>query len=204
MKYGFVYCWTNIINCKKYIGSHFGTITDLYIGSGVYFKRAYNKNPNNFKRDILYIGKDYINKENYFLKYYDVSNNDNYYNLKNDAVGGWTHTHNNLQTIKKRNKKISESKKGKIYKHLDYDKNGFNNPMYNKKHTEESKLKISKSRIGKTNYSKKIIEQTESKIFNSVTDCAKYYNITQPTMSSLIRDKIINRGNCKNKIFSYV
>lgn len=204
MKYGFVYCWTNILNYKKYIGSHFGTMNDLYIGSGVYFKRAYNKNPDNFKRDILYIGNDYINKEDYFLKHFDVANNVDFYNLKNDAVGGWQHTHTNLDTIEKRNKKISESKKGKIYKHLDYDKSGFNNPMYNKKHTEETKIKMSLYKTGKSNYSKKIIEKTENKIFNSVTDCAKHYNITQPSMTNLIRNEIINRGNCKNKIFSYV
>ena len=204
MKEGFVYLWKNKINNKKYIGSHLGNINDNYIGSGIYFKRAYNKNPDNFERTILYIGIDYIDKEAYFLKHYDVMNNIDYYNLKNDAVGGWAHTHNNLLTIEKRNKKISESKKGKIFEHLDYDKTGINNPMYNKKHTEESKKSMSKSKLGKCNYSKKIIERIENKMFNSVKDCADYYKVNQSTMSVLIRDKIINRGNCKNKIFSYV
>ena len=203
MKYGFVYQWENIVNDKKYIGNHYGDINDNYVGSGVYFKRAYEKNTNNFKRTILYIGKNYIEKEDELLKFYDVANNENYYNLKNDAIGGWKHIYTNPEEIKKRGLKISESKKGIFYKHLEYDKSGSNNPMFNKKHSEETKNKISKSRLGKSNFTKKIIEQTENKIFNSVTECAKYYNVTQSTMTTLVRNKIITRGKCKNKIFSY-
>jgi hypothetical protein len=203
MKYGFVYQWENKISQKKYIGSHYGNINDNYIGSGVYFKRAYKKDINNFKRTILYVGINYIKIEDELLKLYDVANNKNYYNLKNDAIGGWAHIYNNPDEIKKRNIKISESKKGIFYKHLEYDKSGVNNPMFNKKHSDETKNKISKSRLGKCNFSKKIIEKTENIIFNSVTECAKHYNITQPTMSTLIRDKIITMGKCKNKIFSY-
>jgi hypothetical protein len=203
MKYGFVYLWENKINDKKYIGSHFGTINDNYVGSGIYFKRAYKKNKENFKRIILYVGQNYIQKEDDFLKLYNVANNKDYYNLKNDAIGGWGHIYNNPEEIKKRSKIISESKKGKVFKHLQYDKSGCNNPMFNKKHTQETKIKISKSRLGKSNASKKIIEKTENKLFNSITECAKYYNITQPTMNILIRNKMINRGNCKGKIFDY-
>lgn len=39
MYYGFVYEWTNLVNGKKYIGSHAGTENDGYIGSGVAFKK---------------------------------------------------------------------------------------------------------------------------------------------------------------------
>jgi hypothetical protein len=203
MKYGFVYQWENLLNEKKYIGSHYGNINDNYVGSGVYFKRAYEKNTNNFKRTILYIGKNYIEKEDELLKLYDVANNENYYNLKNDAIGGWKHIYSNPEEIKKRGLKISESKKGIFYKHLEYDKSGSNNPMYNKKHSEETKKKMSEYKIGKCNYSKKIIEKTENKIFESIKDCADYYKINPSTMSVLIRDKIITRGKCKNKIFIY-
>ena len=198
MKYGFVYCWNNIINNKKYIGSHYGTMTDSYIGSGVYFKRAYNKNPNNFKRDILYIGKEYKNIEELLLINNNAQSNPLFYNLKNTSIGGWNHI-----DIKKRGLAISKSKKGIYYEHLRYDKSGVNNPMYSKKHSIETKDKISKSRIGKSNANKKVIELNENKIFESIKKCADYYGVTQPTMSVLIRNKIINRGKCKNKIFNY-
>jgi hypothetical protein len=203
MKYGFVYQWENKINKKKYIGSHYGTINDGYIGSGIYFNRAYKNNETNFERIILYVGEKYIEKEDELLKYYDVEKNKNFYNLKNNAIGGWSHIYNNPDEIKKRNKSISESKKGKIFKHLEYDKSGINNPMFNKKHSDETKTKMSNLKLGISNFSKKVIEITENKIFNSVTECAKYYNVKQSTMTILIRNKMINRGNCKNKIFNY-
>ena len=50
---GFIYEWTNKRNGKKYIGSHIGELEDNYIGSGKYFKNAYNKEPHNFERKIL-------------------------------------------------------------------------------------------------------------------------------------------------------
>jgi len=198
MKYGFVYCWTNIINDKKYIGSHYGNINDSYVGSGVYFKRAYLKNPNNFKRSILYIGKNYNAIEEFYLNYHDAKNNDNFYNLKNESIGGWNHV-----DIIKRGLAISNAKKGIYYSHLRYDKNGNNNPMYGKKHSENTKNKISKSRIGKSNSDKQVIELSENKMFKSVTECALFYGVTQPTMSALIRNEKINRGKCKHKIFIY-
>ena len=51
---GFIYKWTNLKTNKKYIGSHIGHINDRYVGSGKYFKNAYNKDPNSFERSLLY------------------------------------------------------------------------------------------------------------------------------------------------------
>jgi len=189
MKYGFVYCWTNILNEKKYIGSHYGNINDSYIGSGVYFKRAYLKNPKDFKRDILYVGKNYQEIEKYLL----IENNAQF-----NTVGGWKHIN-----IEKRGLAISKAKKGKYPDHLKYDKSGINNPMYSKKHSVETKNKMSYARIGKSNSDKKVIELSENILFDSVTKCANYYGVTQPTMTTLIRNEKINRGKCKNKIFNY-
>jgi len=205
MKYGFVYIWTNQINNKKYIGSHYGNINDGYIGSGIYFQKAYKKYKDNFKRDILYIGNLYKEVEEHYLNKYNVAENKEYYNLKNNSIGGWSHINNDKFLLEKRYKNISISKKGKYYKHLNYNKIGKNNPMFNKKHNEETKIKMSESaRKRKPTRIKKILEVTENKIFNSVTECAIFYNIKQPTMTSLIRNEIICRGKCKNKIFKYV
>lgn len=204
MKYGFVYQWTNTINNKKYIGSHFGNISDSYIGSGIYFNNSYNKYKKYFIREILYIGSNYRHVEDYLLKQNNAANNKEFYNLKNDAIGGWSHTHGVKSIEIKRAKAISNAKKGKKYKHLEYDKSGINNPMYSKKHSEESKNKIAAKKVGSISpRRKKVIELISGKVFNSVTECAKYYNINQSTMTVLIRNKIINRGICKNKIFTY-
>ena len=93
--YGYVYEWTNTKNGMKYIGSHYGSVEDYYTGSGKDFMVAYNRAPDNFVMDVLeYICKD--NKELVLLtekKWLDtvpnIKNHHLYYNLNNDAVGGF-------------------------------------------------------------------------------------------------------------------
>ena len=197
--------WENTLNSKKYIGSHKGNIDDNYIGSGIYFKKAYNKYKKYFKRHILYIGVNYREYEDKLLKKLNVAKSNDYYNLKNDAIGGWDHTHNDSNIIAYRGKRISEAKSGKIYKHLDYDKKGENNPMYGKKHTQETKDKIAITRIGKkSSVARKIIEETTGLVFQSITECAKYFDLKQSTMSCLIKKDVCKKGKCKGKIFNYV
>lgn len=204
MEIGFIYMWENTLNSKKYIGSHKGNINDNYIGSGVYFKKAYNKYKQYFKRHILYVGANYREYEDKILKKLNVANSDIYYNLKNDAIGGWEHTHNNINIIEHRNKRISEGKSGKVYKHLEYNKEGENNPMYGKKHTKETKNKMAISRIGKkSSVARKIIESTSGLIFESITECARYFDLKQSTMSYLIKQGVCIKGKCKGKIFNY-
>lgn len=72
MKTGFIYIWRNTGTKKFYIGSHIGTIDDGYVGSGVYFKRAYKKAPHLFKRRIIEFIEGDVNyiveRENYWLQ----------------------------------------------------------------------------------------------------------------------------------------
>lgn len=95
---GFVYQWTNKINNKKYIGSHYGKIDDGYVGSGIYFRRAYELDPSIFERTIL----DFCSgshtellslEESWLSKIPDIANNDEYYNLTSSAGGGRNHDH---------------------------------------------------------------------------------------------------------------
>lgn len=93
MKYaGFIYEWTNMINGKKYIGSHKGKDTDSYIASGSAFLHAYRKyGAEKFQRTILeYVenADSILERETYYLKKYDVGKNRSYYNLKDSATGG--------------------------------------------------------------------------------------------------------------------
>lgn len=200
---GFVYLWKNLKNGKSYVGSHKGSVNDNYIGSGVYFKKAYKKNPSDFKRFILYEGDRFREFENNYLKSVDAKNNKMFYNLKNEAVGGWGHVHSSEELKQKKNIAISKAKKGKTYDFMFHDRSNQKNPMYGKKHKKETKIKISEKRKGKPNYSKRVVEKISGKVFKSVSDCANFFNVTPSTMTVLIRGEVIKRGNCKNKIFEY-
>ena len=86
---GFVYEWTNLINNKKYIGSHKGNKNDGYMGSGLLFIRAVRKYKKiNFIRKIYFEGSNYREIEDKLLKEINVANNSEYYNMKNEALGG--------------------------------------------------------------------------------------------------------------------
>lgn len=91
----FIYQWVNTENQMKYIGSHIGDENDGYIGSGKYFRNAYDLNPSIFKREILGVITitDYsqIKKlEESYLNKVDAANNPLYYNITNKYYGGDT------------------------------------------------------------------------------------------------------------------
>lgn len=86
---GFVYKWTNIINGHWYIGSHSGSETDNYIGSGVAFRHAYAKYGSSaFQREVLYRGDDFKEVERRFLNELDARNDPNSYNIINESWQG--------------------------------------------------------------------------------------------------------------------
>ena len=145
----FVYKWTDSSNRKMYIGSHKGTVDDGYIGSGKHFKRAYNKRPEVFSREILYVGtyEDVLELEEFILTELNAANNDEYYNLKNSAVGGITFIY---ERTEKHRKLLSEQKRGNNYAvGTKHDHNGDKNPYYGirKKVYCEFNGKIYKDRI---------------------------------------------------------
>lgn len=102
--FGYVYKWVDSVNGKFYIGSHHGDINDTYIGSGVLFRRAYNKRPEAFTMEVI----EYVTSEctvgnhrqcsinscpvlQAEQKHLDVNNvalNEECYNLKPHASGG--------------------------------------------------------------------------------------------------------------------
>jgi hypothetical protein len=92
--YGFVYIWMDIKKKMFYIGSHVGTLDDGYTGSSVWFRRAYNKRPLDFKRKILWYCRDNVKKillseEERWLKMIKPEElGVRYYNLKCVAAGG--------------------------------------------------------------------------------------------------------------------
>lgn len=96
MYYGFIYEWTNMLNGKKYIGSHAGTTDDGYIGSGKVFQRAIKKyGIENFTRTIVeFVEKEdrqhLLEREKFHLDKVNAYYSKDYYNVAKDVIGGDT------------------------------------------------------------------------------------------------------------------
>lgn len=101
-------------------------------------------------------------------------NNDYYLNLE------WvTPKENSNMPLHK--KRLSQGLTGKCNNKKEH------NPMYGKHHSEEAKNIISQKRKGKClgeDNHKSIKIFCEGKIFNSITECAKYYNMKTPAALS--------------------
>lgn len=151
----YIYCITNIINGKKYVGKCHRTPerTPGYYGSGKLIKQAIAKNgKENFTKEILerdLLLENIEEREIFWIKELNTKAPIGY-NLC-DGGGGLM---NPTEEVRKR---MSEHKKGE------------NHPSYGKKHTEETKRKIgekSKLRGGENhpNYGKHCSEETKKKI----------------------------------------
>jgi len=71
-----------------YVGSTNGK-NPKYIGSGILFNAALKKyGLENFEKEILYEGPNFQTEEERILKKLDAAGSAQYYNLKNEAIGG--------------------------------------------------------------------------------------------------------------------
>jgi len=91
--FGYVYMWCDIDRNMYYIGSHKGSVYDKYKSGSKWLNDTIKKRPNTMKMRILeyYYGndrEDLYKLESRWLMFYDVENNENYYNFKNQARGG--------------------------------------------------------------------------------------------------------------------
>lgn len=158
----YTYATYNIVNYKVYIGVTHKPIESGYLGSGKLIKQAINKYGKEFfVRQDVFSGtlKEASYMEKYYINYYNATENkDHFYNLRH---GGYDGPHGDITLLKIsektkaawknekiRNKYIEAFKTRDYSKVGNYDKNGKNNPMYGKKHTKESKLKMSKKLKG--------------------------------------------------------
>ena len=146
---GFVYMWTNVINNKKYIGSHKGKDDDGYVGSGFLFKKAVEKyGIEKFSREILY--REYLSNIKLRQKEIDIINERNavlskeYYNLINYDPSYILNG--------KRMRIVTEETKQKIRL-----------SRLGSKASEKTKLKMSKMRKGKPSPTKGMFGLTSGK-----------------------------------------
>lgn len=113
-----VYCTTNLINGKKYIGST--KVSDAnYFGSGVYIKKALKKyGKENFVRQVLWEGESKFRweMENYWLDYFNCANNKMFYNVSEQA-GGKADVNLGRKLSKEHKEAISKGVKGRVTSH---------------------------------------------------------------------------------------
>lgn len=147
-----IYCWTNKVNGKKYIGQavnlkarkrKFCNWNNL-IYAGDYINQArikYNSNEYWDYEILEYCDEQQLNdREIYYISFYKTNIKEFGYNLTEGGSLGYTFTEDVKQ-------KLSERMKGK------------NNPMFGKCLSEEHKKKISKGNKGKS-----ISEETKRKM----------------------------------------
>lgn len=166
-KFSFIYCITNELNNKCYVGFHTtDNINDLYYGSGIYIKRAINMyGLINFRKEILeFIPNPEYNivkdVENFWIKKLN-SKVPNGYNIADGGEGG------NLGT--EVTNKISKKLKGRIFTE-EWRKN-LSNAQKGRKRSREAieKEKATKRLKRQQGLYKKVIlsKQTLEKMSNS-------------------------------------
>lgn len=109
----FLYCWTDNLTNKLYVGKHKGNIEDGYVSSSKFFMEEYKKRPNDFSRQIIAQGTDadMICLETKILKSENAAKSESYYNMHNNNGPG-SNFFSTYHTDETR-KKLSEMWKGK-------------------------------------------------------------------------------------------
>ena len=167
--YGYIYITTNKINGKQYIGKHkINGRESSYIGSGVVLKQAINKyGKENFDNEIIEYCEtlEELNKrEDYYIKKFDAVNSKNFYNVANGGQGGDLTAHMSEEEYAAHIEKF----KGKNNSMYGVHRYGKDAPMYGKKHSPETRRKLSEAKKGK-----KLSEETKAKVKKSLKELYK-------------------------------
>jgi group I intron endonuclease len=168
--------------------------------------------------DEAYSQKELNEKEMYWIAALSAQDKNIGYNLASGGSGGATFT--GRRHSKETRKKMSESHKGRKIspktrakisaknsgknhpcfgrrkeKHPMWGKIGENNPNFGSKRSLETRIKMSKDRkgknIGKNNPAAKQIKCFETgRVFWTIREAAKYFDVSTASISNWIKDKI--------------
>lgn len=158
-----IYKTTCLINNKIYIGQHKirypSTLDPWYLGSGKAFQAALKKyGVENFKREILAICSS--QKQANIFERKAILELKPEYNIAEGGYGsGW------MEEAKKEHPEAYEKRRQALRLRM----SGRNHPMFGKKHTPETRQKISKANKGRNVWNKgklglKMSEETKQKI----------------------------------------
>lgn len=204
-----IYKITNLINDKIYIGrsvnlksrksKHKTSITNTIISKAI---QKYGHD--NFKFEVIeYCDCDIlVEREQYYMDLFHPYDENGYNLLKDSSYGGW----NGMKHSNETKKKMSKIKKGiyepwnkgkkgvqefsdKTRKLMSENSKGEGNPFYGKKHSEESKQKMSNKRksLDMSFCMKKIVQKDKItgekiKIWNSIAEIYIFFG-SKPTNS---------------------
>lgn len=213
--YMIIYKTTNLINNKFYIGKD-AKNTKSYFGSGKVLKLAIKKyGKENFKKETLKECKtlEELNElEKFYISYFDSTNPKRGYNLTDGGTGGDTWTNNRKDTHWNKGRTpwnlgtaISAEQKQKIsdsLKSLNLGANktsykpGKDHILYGTKQKQETidkrketlKLNGTYENTAKRQM-KRVINEDDGKIFDSILSTADYYNLTKDQVGSSCRGK---------------
>lgn len=150
-----IYLTTNLINGRQYIGKDRNN-NPHYLGGGVLLKEDIKKyGKSNFRKEKLETCQTIEElkiKEVYWLEYYDVANNNKFYNLTNKS-GGSDNGPTQTEAYLNRGENISKSRKGNNYPLASEAQRGLKKPkvskaLKGKPKTEEHKKNLSESKKG--------------------------------------------------------
>lgn len=209
---GFIYLLTDNRNGKQYVGKHIGTETNYFSGGIIPNKIATKYGKDIFTKIILeenIIDENLLRiKEKFYIKKYDTFNNG--YNLSEggDGGGSWINKKtkeekeriSNIKREKNLGRKFSKealekmslAKKGiplseEHKRNIKIAQSGEKHPWYGRKHSEESKIKISEKRKGikndqhsnfmKKNNHKSLLVSINGHIFESIQQASDILNL---------------------------
>lgn len=174
-----VYCHTNKINGKKYVGITAQSVYDRWQNGKHYsrHKQFYSDiitfGWDNFNHEILYTNlskEDAEAKERELIKRLDLTNSNKGYNIRSGGKAVSSHTD-------KTKAKLSELSKGK------------NNPFYNCNHTEQSKRLMSEIKP------KKMVVCIETQeVFKSTRDAERQTQIDHSDIIKVCKGKKLTAG----------
>lgn len=159
MKEAFLYCWTDQVTHKLYVGVHKGIQNDGYICSSKKMLEEYHKRPEDFKRKIIAEGQfeDMISLETAILCSVNAKINPVFYNMHNGDGNFYNkgHTQETKEKIKSSNTGYSHT--AETRKKLRDLRLKQNCPRTGRKHDQKTKDRISEKKKGNVCHKKSII-----------------------------------------------